>query len=74
MFLNFFYYILLELVNIYIYLNIYILNFLQNRMELSLGPWEQEEHVKLICDDWKNIEFCKFCNFVNSFKSWLQFK
>jgi hypothetical protein len=28
-------------------------------MELSLGPWEQEEHVKLICDDWKNIEFCK---------------
>ena len=28
-------------------------------MEVGLGPWEQDEQIKLICDDWKNIEFCK---------------
>lgn len=28
--------------------------------ELGLGPWEQDEHAKLLCDDWKNVDLCKF--------------
>ncbi len=35
-------------------------------MEVGLGPWEQDEHIKLICDDWKNIEFCKLKNKIKT--------